>query len=54
VHPDRHEAPIDVMRSRIAARARGWGPLDADQAVLEWQLAHQEPLDEAEQATPSG
>ncbi len=45
------EAPIDVMRSRIAARARvAEDPSDADQAVLEWQLAHQDPLDEAEQA----
>jgi len=45
------EAPISVMRARIAARARAAeDPSDADEAVLDWQLAHQEPLDESELA----
>jgi uncharacterized protein len=45
------EAPIDVMRSRVAARERAAeDPSDADQAVLEWQLARQDALDETERA----
>ena len=44
------EAPIEVMRSRIAARARAAeDPSDANHRVLEWQLAHQDALDENEQ-----
>ena len=44
------EAPIELLRARIAARAHAAeDPSDADQAVLEWQFAHQDALDESEQ-----
>jgi uncharacterized protein len=43
------EAPIDVLRRRIAARARTADDAsDADQVVLDWQLAHHDALDEME------
>lgn len=39
------DAPVPVLRARIAARGRGGlDPSEADEAVLEWQLSHLEPL----------
>lgn len=38
-------APLDVLRSRIAARERaGTDPSEANLSVLDWQLRHYEPL----------
>jgi hypothetical protein len=44
-------APVEVLRSRIQARsAERQDASDADIAVLEYQLDHHDPLDEAERA----
>jgi predicted kinase len=44
-------APEEVLRARITERAaRRRDASDADNAVLDHQLAHHEPLDEAERA----
>jgi uncharacterized protein len=43
------EAPLEVLRARIAARSRtDKDPSDADLEVLNWQLAHHETLDDVE------
>lgn len=45
------EASPDMLRARLAARARTGGDLsDADDAVLAWQMRIREPLTEAERA----
>lgn len=45
------EAPLEVLRARITARARaGTDPSDADLQVLDWQLAHHDALDVTERA----
>ncbi|HUN76375.1 MAG TPA: AAA family ATPase [Steroidobacteraceae bacterium] len=39
------DAPVGVLRARIAQRRRsGRDASEADQAVLEWQMAHREPV----------
>ena len=39
------DSPVGTLRARIAARARGGGDAsEADAAVLDWQLAHREPV----------
>jgi predicted kinase len=44
-------APLEVLRSRIRARsAERQDASDADIAVLEYQLEHHDPFDEAERA----
>jgi aminoglycoside phosphotransferase family enzyme/predicted kinase len=43
------QAPVEVLRERIRARAAaGNDPSEADLAVLEYQIAHREPLGEDE------
>lgn len=44
-------APVDVLRERIAKRAVGGGqPSEATHEVLDYQLAHQDPIDDKERA----
>jgi aminoglycoside phosphotransferase family enzyme/predicted kinase len=42
------QAPLAKLRRRIEARLRSGDASEADGSVLEWQLAHQQPLDAAE------
>lgn len=45
------QAPVEVLRERIRARAAvGNDPSEADLSVLEYQIAHREPLGEDERA----
>jgi aminoglycoside phosphotransferase family enzyme/predicted kinase len=45
-------APVDVLRQRVETRrAMGTDPSEANLDVLDWQMAHHEPLDEAERAS---
>lgn len=45
------QAPVEVLRERVQARlATGTDPSEASLDVLEWQMAHHDPLDEPERA----
>ena len=45
------QAPVEVLRQRVQTRrAMGTDPSEANLDVLEWQMAHHDPLDQSERA----